>query len=65
MRRDQWTRRNFNAGGKCTREAREGLLDLEAERAGLESRRRQLDGEIAALEGRLHEQTRQLLGVEE
>lgn len=46
------------------RAAREHLAKLEAEHAELESRRRQLDAEIMALESRLNEQTRQQLGVE-
>jgi len=43
----------------------EQLWALEGERAQLDSRRLQLDREIAALEDKLQEQTRQLLGVEE
>jgi hypothetical protein len=50
---------------RSTREAREQLQKLEAERGQLEKRRQQLDREIAALEGRLNQETRQLLGVEE
>jgi molecular chaperone GrpE (heat shock protein) len=45
------------------RESREHLAALEAERADLERRRRQLDAEIANLESRLSDQTRQYLGV--
>jgi len=50
---------------RSTREAREQLQTLEAERVQLEKRRQQLDREIAALEERLDQETRQLLGVEE
>jgi hypothetical protein len=50
---------------QTTKEAREHLQALEVERAQLEKRRLQLDREIAALEERLQEQTRQLLGVED
>lgn len=46
------------------RESREQLAALEAEHAALETRRQQLDTEIAELEARLRDQTRQYLGVE-
>jgi hypothetical protein len=49
---------------KSTREAREQLQALEVERTQLERRRHQLESELAALEKRLQEQARQLLGVE-
>lgn len=45
--------------------ARTDLRRLEAERDELERRRQQLDSRIAALEGRLSSQARQLLGVGE
>jgi hypothetical protein len=48
-----------------TRETREQLHALEAQRRQLEQRRQQLEGEIAALEKRIQQQTRHLLGVEE
>jgi hypothetical protein len=44
--------------------ARQELLALRAERTQSEQRRQQLDAEIAALEGRLDQETRELLGVE-
>jgi cell division protein FtsB len=44
--------------------SREQLAALEAEHVALESRRQQLDAEIAELESRLRDQTRQHLGVE-
>ena len=44
--------------------AREEHRVLEIERSQLEQHRVRLDAEIAALEGRLGQQTRQLLGVE-
>ncbi len=47
------------------RRARQELRALEAERGRLEQRRQQLDAEIAALESRLAQSTRQLLGAEE
>ena len=47
------------------REDREKLQALEAEREQLESRRRKLEREIADLEKRLPEHTRELLGAEE
>lgn len=47
------------------KQARVELQTLERERRRLEQRRQQLDGEIAALEGRLEQPTRQLLGAEE
>jgi len=46
------------------RESREQLAALEAEHAALETQRQQLDAEIAELESRLRDQTRQYLGVE-
>ena len=46
------------------RESREQLVALEAGHADLETRRQQLDAEIAELESRLRDQTRQYLGVE-
>jgi hypothetical protein len=50
---------------QTTKQARERLQALEAERSQLERRRLQLESEIAALEKKLDEGTRQLLGVEE
>ena len=50
---------------ETAREARRQLQALETERARLEKRRQQLDGEIAALESRLPLAARQLLGAEE
>ena len=44
-------------------QARGELAALDAERDQLEQRRKQLDGEIAALESRLNEPARQFLGV--
>ncbi|MBC8870777.1 MAG: hypothetical protein H8E44_15245 [Planctomycetes bacterium] len=46
------------------KESREQLAALEAEHAALETQRQQLDAEIAELESRLRDQTRQYLGVE-
>ena len=47
------------------KQARMELRNLEAERRRLEQRRQQLDAEIAALEGALAPQARELLGAEE
>jgi hypothetical protein len=50
---------------RSTREVREQLRALEAERMNLEARRRVLESKIADLERRLHAETRHLLGVED
>ncbi len=47
------------------KQARAELRDLEAERGRLEERHRELDSEIAALEGAMAPEARQLLGAEE
>jgi hypothetical protein len=49
----------------AARELREELVALEAEHADLERRRQQLDSEIADLESRLSDETRQFLGVQD
>jgi hypothetical protein len=46
------------------KESRERLAQLKAQHTDLETRRLQLDAEIADLESRLRDQTRQYLGVE-
>ena len=48
-----------------TRQAREEWRSLEAEYAMLEQRRQRLNSEIALLESRLSDQTREMLGVED
>lgn len=48
-----------------TRQAREEWQSLEAEYAVLEQRRQRLNSEIAQLESRLNDQTREMLGVED
>ncbi len=50
---------------RSTREVREQLRALEAQRASLEKRRQALENEIADLEKRLPQETRQMLGVED
>lgn len=47
------------------RQARQQWIALDTEYSALEQRRQQLDTEIAELESRLSEQTRQYLGVED
>lgn len=47
------------------RQARQQWIALDAEYSTLEQRRQQLDAEIAELESRLSEHTRQYLGVED
>ncbi len=49
---------------RTTQLAKAELQTLEIERSQLEQRRRQLDTQIAALENRLSQSTRQLLGAE-